>query len=524
MYDKQIIELYFPSSLHELVSMLSSCNSSPKLAFEYYCKVNANHRHENIRLDILYELLQNEIKLHEKSKYPLKNYLFFFLSRRLQHNLLTFTTDIEKDFTTTFMTFLREQSHQLDEWCVMLVNTLTIDPWIEDDVTIDPWIEDDVTERLAIRLNSLQSKYFTNQNFTENTIPTKRIKLESSTQTVGDETLHSSLLLPINTHTKPLTYTKNAQKTCISTTGKLEPIAHVANDKLIIDVIDDDVITDAIDDGLITDFLEVGPIANVIGDDLELSMNCDTESVFVQNNRVAIENIALRINDKSNNSFEDVLEMVKITPENDLLKVLKLMKLQSASCASKLNIFDLIIKNDMLLLNVMFDSIVTKPVMDSNGPLSRDELGFISNVCKQHPKIATTQFFSSILRSNNFSKSHSDIIKNLTLNETFPKSIICETLKNLFEDINLRLNENLLITLESLLQSKPDLSQNDIENLLKHLHEHSNTLANSIALVKLIIVITKTYTFIVNKNIPLVKAILDNNRTFFKKSALKLLC
>lgn len=513
MYDKQLIELYFPSSLHELVFLLASCNYSPKLAFEYYCKVNANHRHENIKLDILYELLQNEVELHEKS--PLKNYLFFFLSRRLQHNLLTFTTDIEKHLTATFMTFLRKQSHQLDEWCVMLVNTFTTDPWIEDDVT----------ERLATTLKSLQSKYFTNQTLTENTIPSKRTKLESSAQTVGDGTSHSSLLLPINTHTKPLTYTKNTQKNCISTKRKLEPIAHVADGKLITDVLDDDVIADAIDDGLITDFIEVGPIVDVIVDDLELSIDCDTESFFVQNNRVAIENIGLRINDKSNNSIEDdVLEMIKIIPENDLSKVLKLMKFQSASYTSKLNIFDLIIKNDILLLNVMFDIVVTKPVMDSNGPLSRDELDFIYNICKQHPKIATTRFFSSILRSNNFSKSHSDIIKNLTLNENFPKSIICETLNNLFEGTNLRLNENLLITLESLLQTKPDISQNDIENLLKNLHEHSNTFSNSIALVKLIIVITKTYTSIVNKNIPLVKAILDNNRTFFKKSALKLLC
>ena len=202
---------------------------------------------------------------------------------------------------------------------------------------------------------------------------------------------------------------------------------------------------------------------------------------------------------------------LKITNLDEESKISKLSELLVGDTSSLEN------KN-----NTIF-KVITEPIIHSNEPPSRLMNDFLVDICSAHSHIACRAILFPILVDTRFSDIHADIIKKLITTNELNLNILSDALTLAFASDHLKLTEAFLLTVENILRRKPPLGPVDIGNILNHLKTGSGNFVNSIAFMKVVIVIMKNYGTILSGYELLLQALIQMNNTFLKKSALKMM-
>ena len=148
---------------------------------------------------------------------------------------------------------------------------------------------------------------------------------------------------------------------------------------------------------------------------------------------------------------------------------------------------------------------------------------FLVHICSAHSHIACRAILFPILIDTRFSDIHADIVKKLISTTELNLNILSDSLKLAFASDHLKLTEAFLLTVESILQQKPPLGSVNIGNILNYLKTSSANFVDSIAFMKVVIVIMKNYGTILSGYELLLQALIQMNNTFLKKSALKMI-
>lgn len=167
--------------------------------------------------------------------------------------------------------------------------------------------------------------------------------------------------------------------------------------------------------------------------------------------------------------------------------------------------------------------VITEPIIHSNEPPSRLMNDFLVHICSAHSHIACRAILFPILIDTRFSDIHADIVKKLISTTELNLNILSDSLKLAFASDHLKLTEAFLLTVESILQQKPPLGSVNIGNILNYLKTSSANFVDSIAFMKVVIVIMKNYGTILSGYELLLQALIQMNNTFLKKSALKMI-
>lgn len=173
--------------------------------------------------------------------------------------------------------------------------------------------------------------------------------------------------------------------------------------------------------------------------------------------------------------------------------------------------------------SVILDHSLTEHLNMLKVPISRNVFTCIGDTLKVNPRLMVIGVLIKLLRNDCFSSFQEDILKKLVANEYLKSDGVGLLLDKYFEDGSTALSEEFVSMIEVLLNTKPNLSENCLQNILKSIANNSAVLSKSLKLMKLLIMLIKTYPVYSSGDKILLQKIVNQNTTFMKKTALNLI-